>query len=937
VNFLSKIMFGIIICILLSWLISLSFLSSDYSKIEEINTKNIETWLFDLRGDSDNLSLIKINSIWESQNILTEKLSIWDTLYSSGWTYTKTLSWSTTFLQLNSGIFLFHFNELYNKYNISWEWFELQNAWPWIFLINFLKPGNVLIFPLNTQLHLSLIDIETGGKATSLDLYPHTYISIKPKRNKLLHNVDLLKISQSFILEYFNEPLNSKENTINPTFLSTLSSNESEYSFLRNTFHYILWEYQKSNQEIQYFSDAVFSPFPGEIYIKKYYELLLNDEKKQTYNKNLILKSLYKILNENNGISESIDFISTTMLHFKKNNPDEYKKMIWIIYFYYKNILFISSEDNSHILNFSHLYSGLNDKKTSYIAPSILSLRNTFLSYDIDQSNNFYNNLNKFLKKYEKDGNIKSNDSFLFFLEQILVKNFRNENTNTNELILFFNNYVKISETYYNTTNLTILHTWLKINSEILKSFTYIIKNNFFEEARTREWLLKTLNTKNNKYENFSLLQKNIIKLIKFYNVNKNILDPENNFEKSLIDDYVELQLIFDEYFLALNDYKAYTIKYDSRFQIDNTNEDNKANQLTKAKALNFLWTFQWLLFTETVIELKKYNYCQNPQIEELSINDSWEYECYKINNLNIWKEKFSFLLHPYNGNKINNITFEKNGILDEKKWSYDLDDMKESLEQKYKAADSSEKDQYDFKRFFLNNFIKSENSPVLTVDDDDDDIDVWIDDKYTRYFKRNKLLGDNWDFTKIAWFFHVIYNNIRMTQQDISENNNYNIQLSWTNFWINIKENDKVIKYNWVFNSYYTYDPSHSFSKINFKLLDLKAKEKKWYLLSWNSVYIVWDVPLMSLQKNLSFILNEIKIISEIILNIDTTLNENNIEIYYIVETWNFEFKTNYENKNIKIVMNQGKIIELNVNGEKIIDFIFHYSKLNDFLTNIK
>ncbi len=939
VNFLSKIIFVIIVIILWSGLISLSFISSDYSKIEEISSQDIEIWLYDLQVLDQTWSLKKITTSSKNINILAEKLSLADTIYSS-WDYTKTLTWAITHLKLKSGIYLLHLNELHKKYIISWGWFQIKNSWPWIFLVNSFNPKKVVIFSINTKLQLSLINTETNTPASSLDLYPHTYITIKPKWNRFLLNADLFKISQSFPLTYFNEPLITWENNINPLFLQSFSSNEVEYNFLKDTFHYILLEYQKSSQEIQYLSDAIFSPFPGEIFIKKYYELFLNNEKKQIYNENLILKSLHEIINKKEEVNESINFISETMNDLKKNNTAEYKKMLWIIYFYYKNVLFTTNEDNTHLLNFSHLYLQLNKKKASSISPSILSLKNTFLSYDFKQSNNLYSQLNTFIKKYDEDENKKPNSSLLFFLEQILITDLKD--TNAKELILFFNNYVNISETYYDTNNLTILHTWLLINSKILRNFTYIIRNNFFEKERTKEWLLKTVSLQNNTYENYILLEKNIIKLISFYNTNKNILDPEKNNEKTLRNEYIELQKIFDEYFLALSDYKAYTIKYDSRFGgndpiLDNGKTD--AEKLSKDKALIFLSNFQWLLLMNTHIELKNYNYCQNPEIEETedtTWNIFWEYECYKINNLNIGKETFSFLLHPYDWNKINTITFiNEKGEWEEKKWSYDLNDMKESLEEKYKAAQSSEKDKYDFKKFFLNNFIIESKKQPQPIIGGSNEPDIWTEDKFTKYFKRNKLLWTNWDFTKIDDYFSIIYNNIRMTQE--SNSTDYDIYISWVQFWMNINKNWKTIKYSWVLNSDYTYASSHSFSDIDFKLLDLKAKEQNTYLLSWNSVYIVWDVPLESLKETLSSILNNIEAIEHIINTTSNTLGKEEISISYKPENETIEFKTNYGDKHIWITMQKGQIIDFNVNDIKIIDFIFHYSELWNFLTPIK
>jgi len=292
VNLLSKVVCIIIIFILFSWLIFYSFISLNSSEIKNINIEEIGTWFFDLTTLDDSISLQKIDSISESENILVEKLSIADYLYSKKWSYTKTSTWTTTQLQLNPGLYIFHLNEFNKQYVINWEWFQLQNTWPGIFLINSLDPEKILIFSLNTPLKLWLIYTDTKEIVTSLNLYPHTYITINLSYNNELNNTDLLRISQFFPLAYLNTPLTNKENNLDIDFLTLFSSNEDEYTFIKNTFKYIWYRYKLSKEEVQKFSDSVFPPSPWEKYIKKYYELFLNDEKKEIYNKNLVLKNL---------------------------------------------------------------------------------------------------------------------------------------------------------------------------------------------------------------------------------------------------------------------------------------------------------------------------------------------------------------------------------------------------------------------------------------------------------------------------------------------------------------------------------------------------------------------------------------------------------------------------------------------------------------------
>ena len=134
--------------------------------------------------------------------------------------------------------------------------------------------------------------------------------------------------------------------------------------------------------------------------------------------------------------------------------------------------------------------------------------------------------------------------------------------------------------------------------------------------------------------------------------------------------------------------------------------------------------------------------------------------------------------------------------------------------------SDIDEKNKYDFKNFFINNF----NNPIdnnENNENNEEQEDITLEeDKNIQSFKRNKLLWNQWDFIILKWFLDINYNNIKVTP-DL--NNNYIIKI------INSELNTKIKKWNIVndfkieFNSNYIFSTLHSFENINLKFINTK------------------------------------------------------------------------------------------------------------------
>jgi len=133
---------------------------------------------------------------------------------------------------------------------------------------------------------------------------------------------------------------------------------------------------------------------------------------------------------------------------------------------------------------------------------------------------------------------------------------------------------------------------------------------------------LETLN--NDKKNNISIIEKDINKMLKFYNDNIFYLDIINNKnDESINKSYQKLSKSFKEYFLALSDYEKYTSVYDTSKKELTENktlkELNKTNYVFSInKAEKYLSQFNGILKNSAKIEIKDYNYCRYPNNENI-------------------------------------------------------------------------------------------------------------------------------------------------------------------------------------------------------------------------------------------------------------------------------------------------------------------------------
>ena len=929
-NILSKIILILISIWIFVFLIFVTYITNSFSNLEKINYINTKIGLFE------------INKIAEQdiEKILVQQLNISDKVIFNTWSIeTKDYSWSTIII-VTPWIYLFDLREINSNYIIKWEWFEINNKWPWTFFINNLNSRKNIIFSVNTLTNLNLKHYKTNEDITSIDLYPHTYLIFNPQKNIFVKNSDLLKIFQTFTLWYFNEQIINKDE-MSETFLDLISLKNEDYKkWINNSILLIKQEYIEETKNINSFIKASIGTIPGENFINKYSSLFINPNKKSIYYKNIIIKNLHDLIKENNLNKNAVQLIVTNINLLEEIDKQWAKEIKDVITYYYWSVIKSNKELNT-ILNFSELISKINNKNFNFNFNSLIYLEKIFFKYDYLENTSFYNEISNFWQDYFDDLNIDIKwtdnsklsindmgkvDSMLFFLENILLtSDFASLNLDTKDLIIIFNNYIDIANSFYSYSDEKIKRTWLFTNSKILNKFVNILEEKYFLKERNENSLLiindETIINKND----ILLLEENINKIFNFYNDYKRELKEENNKDKFVIKLYSNLNEKYKEYFAALKNYPEYLVKYDKSkkdlLYINTINESDNILVLSLNHAKDYLQAFNWVqINNSTIITLMDYNYCLNPSIE----NEKWPVEvpyCYKIDNLNIDYNNASFLLHPFEKNKIDEIYVE-NEI---KVWSYKLDDIEVGLFEKMKTG-TKDKDKYNFKNFLIDTFwqksIPNSNKQIAvnTIENE------LVEDPVIKIFKRNKLFWETWDFVDLVWFIDINYKDLIV--EKIGEEYSINI-----NHWIFNLVSWKNNTFYWEFKSEYNFSPNHSFINPEIKLIDKKNKNN---LLLWNSIYIIWQYKVNTIEEELKDFFENYDSINYIINTTSQDLRETNIKITYIKSSNKINFEIPYKWKMIYITLLNWNITEAKYNNDDKLKSITPYINLSTILNNI-
>lgn len=941
-NILSKIILGLISLFLLTFLLFVTYLTNNNINSVITNNNDLKSWLFELQSNEKNEFSTKESSSFNTWTIYIKKFDISNEIIFSEWNLEIKDNNEISIITLEKWIYYFNLKNINSNYIIKWNWFEINNKWPWVFIVNNLNPNKNIILSLSSLIEINLKNLKNNEQITSLDLFPHTYLIFSPERNIYVKNSDLLRISQVNTIGFYNKQI-FKNQKIENDFLNLISLNNTEIQ--KTIEQSILFTKNDYDNNLISFNELLKSSIitlPGEKLIMNYSNFFINPGKKSSYYKNIIIRNLNILLNSTEIDIKTTNIIFDSIREIEKLDKNWKKEIENIIKYYY----YVSLKSNWNIYANINLYSLVNSfQQKSFMIDfkSLITLEKIFFKYDYVWINWFYKDISEFRKNYfnDLDINIKWEninnfsiedmekvDYLLFFIENnLLSADYSSVNVDIKDLIAIFDDYVKISSSFYVFNDEKVKRTWLFTNSKILNRFIDIFETKYFYKERNENWLLILKeNTKINNND-IKLLENNIDNIIKFFKDQKTVLKPDKNTkDKIIIEQYWILEENYKEYFSALKSYKEYILKYDkiktNLLTTKTINENINKIELSENNAIEFINTFNWVRLDYVNIKIMDYNYCNFPSEKEENNIVEIPY-CYKIDNLNIDWKNVSFLLHPLEKNKINEIYIENQA----KSASYKLDEIKIEMDEKMKVA-WTDKDNFIFSNFLINTFWQKIASNNNSNNNNTNEVNILEEDTVIKIFKRNKLLWSNWDFSNLWWFLEINYNELIVKKQ-----------LDWE-YWININNSKFNVDlwrnriFNWTFSSNYDFSNKHSFINPTFKIIDKKSNTD---LLLWNSINVKWEYGVKSISEDIKIVFEEYDKINMITNSINNSLDVSTITINYLKNLNQIDFEFVYMWKNVNIKISGWNIVKFMYNNKSYLNGAINYSNIDIILNNIK
>lgn len=945
---ISKIFLFFISLICLFFLVFFTFITPSYDEEIKNRYQVTQTGIYEISWELTHYNIEKITSSWESTQLKMYNLSIWNNIYFyDGFieidTNNNIILWGWTYY--------FDINSLNFDRTINIDWSTIQPQWPGWFIVNTQHKVQKSIYSISSKVAIQLFDKKISEEESTLvDLYPNMFLMYNPSLNKQIINADLLRIQNVQYLDMINSPLYFEAINDNWEKYQDLHTNikkyvffqkEKDYNFIKNIFSFKKYQENKAKTIFIQLSKNNFYNFPWESYIIKYYSYFLNKEKKKIYYKNLILKELIGIINSKNKNVNQNNFNENIKI-LKELNNLEYQEIKDTINFYYENILLSQKQSPQLLTDITKLVAKLENKDLTINFDSLITLRSIYWKYHNWDITSFHKSLNIFIDQYKiqmnmsiYDENHRIHNYFLFYLKNILVADFSKVKDH-NEIITLFNKYTEIKSVFIEKWNDVTKKTALFDNASLLKVFVNITKLNFFEKERDDKDLLVPLKPAWITNENYWILHKNLSSLLSFYKNNQYFIkDSSNRKDKILSLNYDKYSTELEEYFLALNNYNDYLLKYDDIWDLLPVGSTEELG-LDKLDAILFLKQFNWVSSIDTDIQIRDYSYCLQP-IEEYDtpITNIKDWYCYKIGNLSISWFIFSFILTPSEGNTITYLKYI------DREWkeislniNYQMDQLKEDMMKQYQRSQSSEKDQYDFSKFFNNNFINKN----LIIDDIvviEEKIDPFTPPKSNDSFQIRKLkttlLWKNGYLEKIRSILPISYDYLIVLRED----NEYKINIFPTNFELSIKWASSVNKFfgkfQWIY-SYGTDLNDNTFKESSILIFDKNDRKNSSFLLNQTAININWEFTILETEEVLTKLLFPFAKIENIYITIYEKFPVNDFTMTYNIEknTVSYDTKNTY-----KFVYNMEWLVDIYENNSKIDSIV--YNKLSTYLKNIK
>lgn len=897
-SLISKFAFWFVATAIFIFLLFFTFLVPEKKNLINLTIDKVETGFFRILFDwnkKESENKISVFSNDTKDSIYLDRVNTVDSIYFSKSNYKKNIDNDNINIYIWEWEFLFDIRWKDSFYNISNSSFNLEILGPGKVYINTIDPEDFKIFSMDSLSKISLWDPKNQEEINAIYLFPHVYFWFDPELAKYYsgEDVDFFRIKSVFKPEYFWDSI-YLSNEINKNLFSKLPKLNTE--FVNRVFTLGNIEYTTNSAKLRSLKNAEFLTdinsleFPWIDYIRSYFAFFLNDTKKRIYYKQLIVKKLIILITSNTENDEDAINVLNNYFNEIKVYDEEYTQMIDMLNMYYKltstntNKDFIYSKENLYDLIYKI------NNKNKIVRFSTFNDLNYIYSYFDFEGDFMYNKLmlitTELFQKINEDEknisilwNVIFQDYFSFFLEQIFLSVFNSddlfEDNNLNDILKVVDKYISLSKGNYSK--------WLNAKNIVERKRTAIrIYLDILEKLDVfiRFWFFEKVRTdKLLTIKDDNLLDKEKLDLLE-KDINSLISfynDNKDNLDDSdeaIIKRYKSIIAKSKEYFFALRDYKKYLI----------------SGKKIGIKAVSNAIEDEWLNNDSFKKYISYYNWIRTEDLE-IEIKDDYYY---KVGWLFVDGQIFSFDLYPFDNYKIDNIFINY-----------------EELNTSYKLwVDDRDKD------FFIGTFLtKQENDVVIFTGSVRS-----TEDKVIYIFKRDTLLGAKWDLYFLNNLLKIDYGDIKVEKVL----NSYEVFINHS--LVIYKDYKREISFS---SQYVLADKDRYFDKIKITI------EKDTNPININ---LVWVIPLLDLEKEVTPVLWQLAKIKYIHDNIIETLWVKNINIKYYLFKWKTNIKFDYKNKNVSITLFGNNIESIFVwdEAQSIVKRQTNYKNIQKYLNLI-
>jgi len=862
-NLVFRIVFGILV-----WVI---FVSITYST-------------FFLEKQAISMPSLRENIIDESALpdwLYYKSISNYNWLYTSG-EFLQDIDSDTWNISLsNEGKYLSSFRDIGSFYNFTWTGYVISQEGIWeVFIDTVSKQGKVFVYAKNTPATITLTSEDGQREYTNIYLDPWMYIEFRTGIWRNLNNADRLRIATVNNLWYIGS---LRESNIDSKIDVYFSWGDNFF----NKAHDFIGERDadKNNFFTEIISSTVLE-IPGNLYIQRYLNLFVNNEKKKVFYKNILIESYLWLLKESE-VKDSL-LVDIKKDEQKLREIDEasyfevlgFREDITVALYSTKNYNYIPAK----VLFAKLLDSKIDESELMYplFSFSLFSWESE-IQWDSEKvTRKFFDSFSTYMTSYSNTQN--RYDYFLYFLEQRLlyILAWRVEQWNIGNMVEFLSNYTNLSlEAQYKEKNQKI--TQIYSITKILEALDIFIREEYFLEERTQDKILVLRNNIAFDSSKISLLNSNISLLYEIYESNENSLNSDSPRDKEIINDIIWAKQNIDEYIIAITNYSEYKDAYSA-----STNSilwvnviQNNQFEISEDAWKKYLEQFIWI----------------SQQSYTLSVIDDLYY---KVENLIVGGRRFNFEIYPYSASRLKNIVIDGEAQTTQ----YALDIIQDDWTERYQTAPEDEKENYNFSRFFIITFLSEQTRNIENFEFEI----TQQESKAEIVFKRDILLWDRWEFAWLTDYLDIEYSDISLVQ----EGDSYNIFLKDIDYNIELTGINNTSKILWeIYSQYVLNTQEHTFKDLSVTIKSDKrdSNNNLLYELWWTQVRFIWNIFIDDLQWALTEMLWNLDTYLKIYSVINWSVRGENVSIEYTPNSKKTRFKFDSNWKSFTIILNGAEI----------------------------